>query len=160
MLIWRVTSFADSSKRREKRPQLCDRFFLSPYSFFDQAEVDECLFDRGFLLRRKLRGVRSVGTLLARASGLGEPASVLGPGDGEGGDVEAVVPPDPCLDFRVGGALGLETRFALIVVDVDYEGEDVAAYGHACFREGVRIPLVCVVTTKSLFSESVAAQPF
>ena len=81
-------------------------------------------------------------SLPARASGLGEPAAILGPRYGEGGDVEAVVPLDPCLYFRVGGALGLETRFALIVVDVDYEGEDVPAYGHACFRSGVRIPLV------------------
>ena len=69
--------------------------------------MDECLFDRGFLLRRQLRGVRSVGTFGARMPGLGEAASVLGPGDGEGGDVEAVVPPDPCLDLRVSGALGL-----------------------------------------------------
>ena len=83
-----------------------------------------------------------MGAFLARASGLGEPVAVFRPGDGQVADVQAVVLPDPCLDFRVGGALGLETRFALIVVNVDYEGEDVPAYRHACFRYGVRIPLV------------------
>ena len=74
---------------------------------FYQAEVDERLFDRGFLLRRQLRGVGPMGSFPARASGFVEPASVLGPGDGEAADMEAVVPPDPCLDLRVGGALGL-----------------------------------------------------
>ena len=69
--------------------------------------MDERRADRGFLLRRQLRGVGPMGSLPARAPGLGEPAAVLGPGYGEGGDVEAVVPPDPGLDFRVGGALGL-----------------------------------------------------
>ena len=56
--------------------------------------------------------------------------------------MEAVIPLDPRPDFRVGGTFGLQTRFALIAVDIDYESEYVAVHGHAGSQYGVRIPFV------------------
>lgn len=56
--------------------------------------------------------------------------------------MQPVVFLDPRLNFLVGGVFALKTCFALIVVDIDYEGEHVAVYGEFSFRKGVRIPHV------------------
>ena len=57
--------------------------------------------------------------------------------------MQTVVPFYPRPDFRVGGALRLQIRFAFVVVYDGYEGEHVAVHCYAGLgKTGLRIPFV------------------